>query len=79
MIINLLSRAMMMSTPLLLGSLSEVFAERTGVMVTAIEGIFLMGAWAGFTATYLTGSLAWDFFTLLFQDYWLRCYMHILL
>ena len=59
MIINLLSRAMMMSTPLLLGSLSEVFAERTGVMVTAIEGIFLMGAWAGFTASYLTGSLVW--------------------
>ena len=57
MIVSLLSRAMMMSTPLLFGSLSEVFSERTGVMVTAIEGIFLMGAWAGFTATYLTGSL----------------------
>ncbi len=58
MIVNLLSRAMMMSTPLLFGSLSEVFSERTGVMVTAIEGIFLMGAWAGFTAAYITGSLA---------------------
>ena len=58
MVINLLSRAMMMSTPLLFGALSEVFSERTGMMVTAIEGIFLMGAWAGFTATYITGSLA---------------------
>ena len=58
MIENLLSRAMMMSTPLLFGSLSEVYSERTGVMVTAIEGIFLMGAWAGFTAAYLTGNLA---------------------
>jgi simple sugar transport system permease protein len=58
MLINLFSRAVMMSTPLLLGSLSEVFSERTGVMVTAIEGIFLMGAWAGFTAAYITGSLA---------------------
>ena len=57
MIVSLLSRAMMMSTPLLFGSLSEVFSERTGVMVTAIEGIFLMGAWAGFTAAYITGSL----------------------
>jgi simple sugar transport system permease protein len=57
MLINLFSRAVMMSTPLLLGSLSEVFSERTGVMVTAIEGIFLMGAWAGFTAAYITGSL----------------------
>jgi simple sugar transport system permease protein len=58
MIVNLLSRAMMMSTPLLFGALSEVFAERTGVMVTAIEGIFLMGAWAGFTTAYISGSLS---------------------
>ena len=55
--INLLARALMMSTPLLYGSISEVIAERTGVMVTAIEGIFLMGAWAGFVGTYLSGSL----------------------
>jgi hypothetical protein len=26
---------------------SRVYAERSGVMNTAIEGIFLMGAWAG--------------------------------
>jgi simple sugar transport system permease protein len=58
MIVNLLSRAMMMSTPLLFGALSEVFSERAGMMVTAIDGIFLMGAWAGFTAAYLSGSLA---------------------
>ncbi|AEV28559.1 putative ABC-type transport system, permease component [Sphaerochaeta pleomorpha str. Grapes] len=55
--INLLARALMMSTPLLYGSLSEVFAERTGMMVTAIEGIFLMGAWAGFVCAFLTKSL----------------------
>lgn len=58
MLINLLSRAVMMSTPLLFGALSEVFSERTGMMVTAIEGIFLMGAWAGFTTAYISGSLA---------------------
>ncbi|MEG2440695.1 MAG: ABC transporter permease [Acetivibrio sp.] len=56
MIINLLSRALMMSTPLLYGSIAEVIAERSGMMVTAIEGIFLMGAWGGFVGTYLTGS-----------------------
>lgn len=55
--INLLTRTLMMSTPLLYGSISEVIAERTGMMVTAIEGIFLMGAWAGFVGTYLSGSL----------------------
>jgi simple sugar transport system permease protein len=47
-----------MGTPLLYGSISEVYAERSGVMVTAIEGIFLMGAWAGFAGAYLSGNLA---------------------
>ncbi len=57
MIVGLLSRAVLMSTPLLYGSIAEVYAERSGMMVTAIEGIFLIGAWAGFTGSYLTGSL----------------------
>lgn len=56
MVVSLLARALMMSTPLLLGSISEVIAERSGMMVTAIEGIFLMGAWGGFVGAYLTGS-----------------------
>ena len=47
----------MMSTPLLLGAMAEVFAERTGMMICAIEGIFLIGAWGGFVGAYLTGSL----------------------
>ena len=47
----------MMSTPLLLGALAEVYAERTGMMICAIEGIFLIGAWGGFVGTYLSGSL----------------------
>jgi len=55
--IDLLTRALMMSTPLLFGSISEVFAERSGMMVIAIEGIFLLGAWGGFVGTYLSGSL----------------------
>lgn len=47
----------MMSTPLLFGSIAEVFAERAGVMITAIEGIFILGALGGFVGAYLTGSL----------------------
>lgn len=54
---NILAQAIMMSTPLLIGALAEVFAERTGMMVCAIEGIFLMGAWGGFVGTYLTHSM----------------------
>ncbi len=57
--IDLLARTITMGTPLLYGSLSEVYAERSGVMNTAIEGIFLMGAWAGFVVAYQTnGNLA---------------------
>ena len=44
MVVSLLKRALMMSTPLLFGSIAEVVAERSGMMVTAIEGIFLMGS-----------------------------------
>lgn len=55
--IALLASGLMMSTPLLYGSISEVFAERSGIMVTAIEGIFLLGAWGGFVGTYISGSL----------------------
>ena len=54
--VNFLSRVIIMSTPLLLGSIAEVFAERTGMMICAIEGIFLIGAWGGFVGTYLSGS-----------------------
>lgn len=54
---NLLARAIMMSTPLLLGSIAEVYAERTGMMICAIEGIFLLGAWGGFVGTYMFGSI----------------------
>ena len=55
--ISFLARALMLSTPLLFGATAEVFSQRSGVMVTAIEGIFLMGAWAGFVGAYITGNL----------------------
>lgn len=55
--IKLLAIALFMSTPLILGASGEVIAERTGMMVTAIEGIFLIGAWSGFVFTYLSKNL----------------------
>jgi simple sugar transport system permease protein len=54
---SILANTVMMSTPLMIGALAEVFVERTGVMNIAIEGTFLIGAWAGFVGTYMTGSL----------------------
>lgn len=55
-LISLLFRAVFMSTPLILGALGEIIAERTGMMVCAVEGIFLAGAWGGFIGVYTTGS-----------------------
>ena len=56
-ITGILSSAVMMCTPLFLGAIGEVFSERAGVMVCAIEGIFLLGAWGGFVGAYASGSL----------------------
>ena len=55
--INLLSRTLLMSTPLLFGAIAEVFAERAGVMIIAIEGIFLVGALGGFVGAYISSNL----------------------
>lgn len=60
--IDLLAVTVLMSTPLLFGAIAEVFAERAGVMITAIEGIFLMGALGGFVGAYLSGNLYFGLF-----------------
>ncbi len=59
--VSLLQRAFFMSTPLILGALGEVIAERTGMMMTAVEGIFLIGAWGGFIGAFMTGNFAIGF------------------
>ena len=61
--INIISRAILMSTPLLIGATAEVFSERAGVMIIAIEGIFLAGAWGGFVGVFLTHSYIIGFLT----------------
>jgi simple sugar transport system permease protein len=45
------------STPLLLATLGELYAERSGVLNLGIEGIMLLGAMVGFTAAYFSGNL----------------------
>ncbi|RCW62326.1 MULTISPECIES: ABC transporter permease [Halanaerobium] len=64
-IILLLSRALQMSTPLILGSIAEVYSEKTGVMNIAIEGVFLIGAWAGFVGAFTTENIVIGFLTAL--------------
>src|SRR5574341_720252 len=45
------------ATPLILATLGELFAERSGVLNLGIEGIMLFSAMTGFTAAYYSGDL----------------------
>ena len=56
MIISTLQRAMVAGTPLLLGTVGEVIAEKSGILNLGIEGMMALGAIVGFSFTYNTGS-----------------------
>lgn len=45
------------ATPLVFGTLGELFAERAGVLNLGIEGIMMLSAMAGFTTAFFSGSL----------------------
>jgi len=55
-IITTLSRSLAYGTPLLLGTLGEIYAERSGVLNLGVEGMMIMGAYSAFTTTYITGN-----------------------
>jgi ABC-type uncharacterized transport system permease subunit len=57
-VVGLLAASVRISTPYLLGTLGEMFAERSGVLNLGIEGMMFFGALAAFLGTYFTGSLA---------------------
>jgi simple sugar transport system permease protein len=46
-----------MAAPVLLGTIGEAFAERSGVLNLGIEGTMLMGASVGFIVALFTGNL----------------------
>ncbi|GAB4115168.1 MAG: ABC transporter permease [Candidatus Caldatribacteriota bacterium] len=53
-IISTFSRSLAYGTPLLLGTLGEIYTERSGVLNLGVEGMMIMGAYSAFTTTYLT-------------------------
>ncbi|MBO9312221.1 MAG: ABC transporter permease [Chloroflexus sp.] len=55
----MLSESLRLGTPLALGALAGIWAERSGVINIAIEGMMLMGAAFGFAIFIFTGQLWW--------------------
>ena len=55
--VGFLAAIIRIATPLAFATLGEMFSERAGVLNLGIEGIMLLSAMAGFTATSLSGSL----------------------
>lgn len=54
--IPILASAVRSGTPVLYAALGEVLSERAGVMNLGLEGVMLIGAYAGFAVTSVTGN-----------------------
>jgi ABC-type uncharacterized transport system permease subunit len=46
-----------LGTPLVFGTVGEILTERSGILNLGVQGMMLVGAVAGFWATFVTGSL----------------------
>lgn len=57
LVVSILAAAIAAGTPILFATLGEILAERAGILNLGVEGMLLMGAWAGFAAAYYSGSV----------------------
>ena len=57
LIIGVLRAAIRAGSPLLVGTLGEIYTERSGVLNLGVEGVMLMGAVTAFAVTQTTGSI----------------------
>ena len=55
-VIATLARTLAYGTPLLLGTLGEIYAERSGVLNLGVEGMMIMGAFSAFAVASTTGN-----------------------
>ncbi|MBP8998314.1 MAG: ABC transporter permease, partial [Anaerolineaceae bacterium] len=56
-VIDLVAATLRIATPLIFATLGELFCERAGILNLGIEGTMFFGAFSGFTAASLSGSL----------------------
>jgi ABC-type uncharacterized transport system permease subunit len=56
-LVNLIAATLRVATPILLAAIGETFAERAGILNLGIEGTMFFGAFIGFFAADVTGSL----------------------
>jgi ABC-type uncharacterized transport system permease subunit len=56
-LVGLIAATLRVATPLIFATLGELFCERAGILNLGIEGTMFFGAFAGFTAASLTGSV----------------------
>ncbi|MFN8035126.1 MAG: ABC transporter permease [Acidimicrobiia bacterium] len=53
----MLSATVLLTTPLLLAAIGELYSERAGVLNVGLEGMVLMGAFGGYWGLWWTGNL----------------------
>ena len=56
-IFDLLAATLRTATPLVFGTIGETYTERAGILNLGIEGTMYAGAFSGFAAAYLSGSV----------------------
>lgn len=54
---SILAAAISAGTPILYATLGEILAERAGSLNLGVEGMMLMGAWAGFSTAYHSNNI----------------------
>ncbi len=55
-IVGFLASSIRLATPLLFSALGETFSERSGVLNIGVEGLMIIGAFAGFLGSHFSGS-----------------------
>ncbi len=58
-LVGTVSRALAFGVPLLWGTLGEIYAERSGIVNLGVEGMMILGAYAGFAVAQTYGHPGW--------------------